>query len=109
MEGSPSPIRGGYAAHCRRETHRGLAYRAPDSRDGRVSVLQLSPDGQAVVSSFEADLAARLGRVIADWPAGKRPAAAGTLAALIDAIQRNLAEEDQAAENGADDATATAG
>jgi DNA-binding MarR family transcriptional regulator len=90
-----------------RITHRGLAYRAPDSRDGRVSVLQLSPDGQAVVHSFEADLAARLGYLIADWPAGKRQAAAGTLAALIDAIQRDLAAEDQAAE-GTDDDTATA-
>jgi DNA-binding MarR family transcriptional regulator len=90
-----------------RVTHRGLAYRAPDSRDGRVSVLQLSPDGQTVVSSFEADLAARLGRVIADWPAKKRQAAAGTLAALIDAIQRDLAAEDQAErdEAGADEAT----
>jgi DNA-binding MarR family transcriptional regulator len=78
-----------------RVSHRGLAYRGPDSRDGRVSVLQLSPDGQAVVHSFEADLAARLGRLIADWPAKKRDAAAGTLAALIDAINRDLAQEDQ--------------
>src|SRR5579871_4352603 len=78
-----------------RVTHRGLAYRAPDSRDGRVSVLQLSPDGQAVVHSFETDLAARLRRLIADWPARKRQAAAGALAALIDAIQRDLADEDQ--------------
>ena len=92
------------ALHCDRSnvsrlldrvTRRGLAYRAPDSRDGRVSVLELSPDGQALVSSFEADLAARLGRAIADWPAKKRDAAAGTLAALIDAINRDLAEEDQ--------------
>ena len=87
-----------------RVTHRGLAYRAPDSRDGRVSVLQLSPDGQAVVNSFEADLAARLGRLIADWPAKKRQTTADTLTALIDAIQRDLAEEDEAAEDHADDA-----
>ncbi|HEY6297677.1 MAG TPA: MarR family transcriptional regulator, partial [Streptosporangiaceae bacterium] len=73
------------ALHCDRSnvsrlldrvTQRGLAHRAPDSRDGRVSVLQLSPDGQALVSSFETDLAARLGRLIADWPAKKRQAAA---------------------------------
>ncbi|MGH3255037.1 MAG: MarR family winged helix-turn-helix transcriptional regulator [Streptosporangiaceae bacterium] len=81
-----------------RVTHRGLAYRAPDSRDGRVSVLQLSPDGQTPVTGFEADLAARLGRLIADWPAKKRQAAAGTLTALIDAITRDLAEETQAAD-----------
>jgi len=93
------------ALHCDRSnvsrlldrvTHRGLAHRAPDGRDGRVSVLQLSPDGQALVNGFEADLAARLGRLIADWPAKKRQAAAGTLAALIDAISRDLAEEDGA-------------
>lgn len=82
-----------------RVTHRGLAYRAADSRDGRVSVLRLSPDGQAVVSSFEADLAARLGRLIADWPARKRQAAVTTLAALTDAIQRDLAAENEAADH----------
>ena len=90
-----------------RATHRGLVYRAADSRDGRVSVLQLSPDGQAVVTSFEADLAARLGRLTADWPARKRQAAASAVTALIDAIQHNLAEEDQAGADqaGADQAT----
>lgn len=89
-----------------RVTDRGLAYRAPDSRDGRVSVLQLSLDGQAVVSSFEADLAARLGRLTADWPARKRQAAASAVTALIEAIQQDLAEEDQAGQDeaGADGA-----
>jgi DNA-binding MarR family transcriptional regulator len=91
-----------------RVTHRGLAYRAPDSRDGRVSVLQLSPDGQAVVNSFEADLAARLGHLTADWPARKRQAAASAVTALIYAIQHDLADEDQAAEHAADGGRATA-
>ncbi len=94
------------ALHCDRSnvsrlldrvTRRGLAHRAPDSRDGRVFVLQLSPDGQAVVNGFEADLAARLGHLIADWPAKKRQETANTLGGLIDAIQRDLAEEDEAA------------
>ena len=94
------------ALHCDRSnvsrlldrvTRRGLAHRAPDSRDGRVFVLQLSPDGQAVVNGFEADLAARLGHLIADGPATKRQAAASTLAGLIDAIQRDLGEQDEAA------------
>jgi DNA-binding MarR family transcriptional regulator len=76
-----------------RVTGRGLAHRAADARDGRVSVLELSPHGQAVVSSFEADLAARLAGLMAGWPARKRQAAASTLTALIDAIQRSLAEE----------------
>ena len=89
-----------------RVTHRGLAYRAPDSRDGRVSVLQLSQDGQTLVNSFEADLAARLSRLIADWPAKKRQAAAGTLAALIDALMRDLADEDRSAGQAADHAPA---
>ena len=91
-----------------RVTQRGLAYRAPDSRDGRVSVLQLSPDGQAVVNSFEADLAARLGRLTADWPARKRQAAASAVTALVEAIQHDLAEEDQAGQDeaGTDRATA---
>ena len=79
-----------------RVTLRGLAHRAADTRDGRVSVLELTPDGQAVVDSFEADLAARLGRLIAHWPARQRQAAAATLAALIGAIQHDLAAEDGA-------------
>jgi DNA-binding MarR family transcriptional regulator len=100
------------ALHCDRSnvsrlldrvTQRGLAHRAPDLSDGRVSVLELSPDGRAVVKSFEADLAARLGHVLAGWPAKQRETAAGTLATLIDAIQRDLAEEDLAAEAPADD------
>ena len=82
-------------------TRRGLAHRAADTRDGRVSVLELSPDGQATVDGFEADLAARLGRLIAGWPDRKRQAAAGTLAALNDAIQRDLAKEREAAEHSA--------
>ena len=90
-----------------RVTRRGLAHRAADTRDGRVSVLELSPGGQAIVNNFEADLAARLGRLIAGWPARQRQAAATTLAALIDAIQHDLAAED-AAEDGADHGTAAA-
>jgi DNA-binding MarR family transcriptional regulator len=85
-----------------RVTDRGLAYRAPDSQDGRVSVLQLSLDGQAVVNRFEADLAARLGRLTADWPARKRLAAASAITALIEAIQDDLAEEDQAGQDEAE-------
>jgi DNA-binding MarR family transcriptional regulator len=90
-----------------RVTHRGLAYRAPDGRDGRVSVLQLSPDGRAAVNSFETALAARLSRLTADWPARKRQAAASAVTALIEAIQHDLAEEDQAEQDqaGADGAT----
>jgi len=83
-----------------RVTRRGLAHRAADTRDGRVSVLELSPGGQAIVNSFEKELATRLSHLIAAWPARKRQAAASTLAALIDAIQHDLAEEDRA-EDGA--------
>ena len=82
-----------------RVTRRGLARRAADTRDGRVSVLELSPDGQDIVHGFEADLAARLSRLIAGWPARKRQAAANILAALIDAIQHDLAEEDATEDN----------
>jgi DNA-binding MarR family transcriptional regulator len=90
-----------------RVTRRGLAHRATDSRDGRVSVLELSPDGQEIVHSFEAGLAARLSHLIAAWPARKQQAAATTLAALIDAIQHDLAEED-APEDNADHGTVAA-
>jgi DNA-binding MarR family transcriptional regulator len=91
-----------------RVTRRGLAHRAA-ARDGRVSVLELSPGGQAVVDSFEKDLAARLAHLIAGWPARKRQAAASALAALIDAIQRDLAEEGDAEDGPDRDAVAVAG
>jgi DNA-binding MarR family transcriptional regulator len=81
-----------------RVTRRGLAHRAADTHDGRVSVLELSPDGQAIVNTFEADLAARLRHLIAGWPDRKRRAAASTLTALIDAIQHDLAEEGEVTE-----------
>ena len=61
-------------------------------------MLELSPDGQDIVHSFEADLAARLSHLIAGWPTRRRQAAANILAALIDAIQHDLAEEDVAAD-----------
>jgi DNA-binding MarR family transcriptional regulator len=91
-----------------RVTRRGLAHRATDTRDGRISVLELSPDGQAIVNSFEAGLAARLGHLIAGWPDRKRRAAASTLAALIGAIQHDLADQDEVAEQGADHAATPA-
>jgi DNA-binding MarR family transcriptional regulator len=91
-----------------RVTRRGLAHRAADTRDGRVSVLELSPDGQDIVHSFEAGLAARLGHLLAGWPARKRQAAANVLAALIDAIQHDLAEEDAAEDSTSPAATAGA-
>ena len=92
-----------------RVTRRGLAHRATDSRDGRVSVLQLSPDGKEVVHKFEAGLAARLSHLIAGLPARKRQAAASTLAALTGAIQHDLAEEDAAEDNASYSAVAATG
>jgi DNA-binding MarR family transcriptional regulator len=81
-----------------RMTDRGLAYRGSADRDGRVAVVKLSDDGRALVEGFEGKLEARLARLVADWPAEKRDAAADALLALVEAIQEDMRMEDAAAE-----------
>jgi DNA-binding MarR family transcriptional regulator len=72
---------------------RGLAYRGKAERDGRVSVVKLTDEGQALVGRLEADLEARLNRLVADWPSYKRDAIADALARLVETIQQDIALE----------------
>jgi DNA-binding MarR family transcriptional regulator len=77
---------------------RGLVYRGRAERDGRVSVIKLTDEGQSLVQSIEADLEARLTGLVADWPSYKRESIADALARLIETIQEDLAAEAEAAE-----------
>jgi DNA-binding MarR family transcriptional regulator len=77
---------------------RGLAYRASADRDGRVAVVRLTDEGQAVVKRFEENLEARLNELVAEWPATKRAAAADALGGLVHAIHGDMAAEDAASE-----------
>jgi DNA-binding MarR family transcriptional regulator len=76
-----------------RVTVRGLAYRGRAERDGRVSVVKLTDEGRALVERIEADLEARLKRLVADWPSYKQAAIADALARLVETIQQDIALE----------------
>ena len=78
---------------------RGLAYRGSADRDGRVAVIRLTDEGQAVVRRFEANLEVRLRGLVADWPAKQRDAAADALLALVHAIHGDMAAEDTASDD----------
>lgn len=75
---------------------RGLAYRGSADRDGRVAVVRLTDDGQALVERFEKNLEARLSRLVADWPANERAGAVDALLGLVHAIHGDMAAEDTA-------------
>jgi hypothetical protein len=66
--------------------------------------VQRAPDGR----QRAADLAARPGHAIGDWPDRKGRAAASTLSALIGAKQDNQAEEGEVAGQSADHAAISA-
>ena len=78
---------------------RGLAYRGSADRDGRVAVVRLTDDGQALVKRFEANLEARLSGLVADWPAQQQADAAQVLLGLVHAIHGDMAAEDAASED----------
>lgn len=75
-----------------------MAYRGSADRDGRVAVVRLTDDGQAVVKRFEENLEARLSGLVADWPAKEREAAAAALVGLVHSIHGDMASEDMASE-----------
>jgi DNA-binding MarR family transcriptional regulator len=78
---------------------RGLAYRGSADRDGRVAVVKLTDEGQAVVKRFEENLEARLSGLVADWPPKQRDAAADALLRLVHAIHGDMDAEDSALED----------
>jgi DNA-binding MarR family transcriptional regulator len=78
---------------------RGLAYRGAADGDGRVAVVRLTAEGQALVLRFEQSLEARLNDLVAGWPDSRRAAAAKALRGLVEAIHGDMAAEDAAAED----------
>lgn len=66
---------------------RGFVYRRDDETDGRVKLVELSPEGQQLVQRFSDDLGARLQTLLADWPQERQEAALDTLHALADALE----------------------
>lgn len=77
---------------------RGLAYRGAAKRDGRVSVVKLTDDGEELVQQVEADLEARLNRLVEGWPPDRREAIGRALGELVETIRQDMAAEERDAE-----------
>lgn len=80
-----------------RVANRGLAYRGNAERDGRVSVVKLTGDGERLVDRVETDLATRLNRLVAAWPSRKQSVIADALDELVEAIRDDIAAPEEPA------------
>ena len=69
-----------------RAADRGLIGRRAGERDGRVIVVELSPEGQEVVQRFMNALELRLTAAVADWPEKQRAAATSMLNEIVDSL-----------------------
>jgi DNA-binding MarR family transcriptional regulator len=70
-----------------RAASRGLLYRRADEIDARVSVIELTAEGQTLAERFIATLEARLEPLLATWSTKRQQAAVETLAALADGLE----------------------
>jgi DNA-binding MarR family transcriptional regulator len=70
-----------------RAATRGLLYRRADEIDGRVSVIELTPEGHSLAERFITTLESRLQPLLATWSAKRRQTAVETLTALADGLE----------------------
>lgn len=70
-----------------RAAGRGLLQRRAAETDGRVKVVELSPEGEDIVDRFVRTLGARFEALLADWPEGRRDEARRILQALAEALE----------------------
>ncbi len=71
-----------------RASGRGLVQRRATETDGRIKLVELSPEGEEVVRHFIQTLGSRFEVLLADWPNDRREDAITTLYALADLIER---------------------
>ncbi len=71
-----------------RVSSRGLLQRRAAETDGRVKVIELSPEGRDLVQRFIETLGSRFEAVLTDWPEGRQKDALATLHALAEALER---------------------
>ncbi|MGW7541407.1 MarR family winged helix-turn-helix transcriptional regulator [Streptomyces sp. NPDC054770] len=76
--------RSGASRYADRLESAGLLERSPDPRDGRATLLALTPEGRAAVTGLRDALTQHLAALIADWPDGQAQA-------LIDGIRLLIA------------------
>ncbi len=71
-----------------RISSRGLLQRRAAETDGRVKLVELSPDGQDAVQRFIETLGSRFDELLANWPPERKEEARETLHQLAAALER---------------------
>lgn len=70
-----------------RAARRGLLHRRGEKSDGRVTVIELTADGQRLAERFIKTLESRLQPLLASWSSKRQRAAIDTLTVLADALE----------------------
>jgi DNA-binding MarR family transcriptional regulator len=70
-----------------RTSNRGLIQRGDQESDGRVTVIELTPDGQRVAHHLLTTFASKLEPLLSTWSAERQEAAVQTLTELAEALE----------------------
>lgn len=73
-----------------RAANRGLLRRRAAETDGRLKLVELSPQGKEAVQHFIEALGSRFNSLLADWPEDRLQEAQATLHALAEALERDV-------------------
>ena len=76
-----------------RAASRGLVRRRGEQADGRVTVIELTADGQRLAERFIKTLESRLQPLLAGWSSRRQHAAIETLTTLADALEQPSAAQ----------------
>jgi len=71
-----------------RAANRGLLRRRSTESDGRVTLVELSSDGEDLMQRFVEALRSRFRALLADWPEDRQDEACDTLHALTEVLER---------------------
>ena len=72
-----------------RAASRGLLQRRAAESDGRLKLVELSPEGKEAVQQFIEGLGSRFNTLLAEWPEDRLQDAQATLHALAEALERD--------------------
>jgi len=70
-----------------RAARRGLVYRRGGESDGRVTVIELTPQGQQLAQHFITTLESKLAPLLTAWSAKRQQAAVHTLSAIAETLE----------------------
>jgi DNA-binding MarR family transcriptional regulator len=69
-----------------RASKRGLIHRRADQRDGRVTVIELSPKGRRLAEKFIESLEGQLAGLLAEWPERQQQTAVDAMNEISEAL-----------------------